>query len=99
MEVLTEKKYYTYHTQNLVPTKLKINSEIFVKEISKFNFIPWGDVHLEFPRYAVPLINEDGIFKENDSKNLKPLTFLAVHQKYQILSPVSSIESYLKENR
>ena len=65
MEVLTEKEYYTYHTQNLVPTKLKINSEIFVKEISKFNFMPWGDVHLEFPRYAVPLINEDGIFKEN----------------------------------
>ena len=40
-----------------------------------------------------------GIFKVNDSKNLKPLTFLAVHQKYQILSVVSSLESYLKENR
>ena len=66
MEVLTEKKYYTYHTQNLVPTKLKINSEVFVKEISKFNFMPWGDVHLEFPRYAIPLVNEDGIFKEDD---------------------------------
>ncbi len=64
MEVLTEKEYYTYHTENAVPTKLKIDSELFVKEISRFNFIPWGDVHLEFPRYAVPLINEDGILKK-----------------------------------
>lgn len=65
-ECLTQDEYYKYHHQNLIPTHIKIDVDLFKKEINQFKWQRWGDLHHEFPRFAVPLVNDDGLFHNDD---------------------------------
>lgn len=63
---MEEKDYYELHKKNLNPLDIKIDCDSFEDEISNYDFQPWGDINREFARYAVPLINLDGILKDDD---------------------------------
>jgi hypothetical protein len=54
--------YYKLHTDYIVPLDLKINIEMFNKEIEEFKpkFRRWGEEHLEYPRYGISLCNLTG---------------------------------------
>ena len=36
-------------------------------QISKFPFYQWGDTHTEYPRFACPIVNDDGNFKDEEA--------------------------------
>lgn len=59
--------YYKY----LVPTKIKIDHELFEYEIKQYDkcFEQWGKVLSELPRKACALVNYDGLIKEDDVVN------------------------------
>ena len=63
---MLEQEYYKLHKKNLNPLDIKIDCDLFESEISKYEFQPWGDINREFARYAVPLVNLDGILKDDD---------------------------------
>lgn len=50
-------KYYGLHTQNLVPTNIKIDLDLFHKEIKNYQdkFQQWGPMHTDLPRTGMPL--------------------------------------------
>ena len=68
MNSLSEKEYYELHLQNLTPLNLKIDVDLFLNEIEMYQefFQQWGDVHKEFARYALPLVNLDGKLIDDD---------------------------------
>ena len=50
-------KYYNLHTKNLVPTNIKINVDLFKKELKNYEhkFEQWGITHTDLPRYSLAL--------------------------------------------
>ena len=66
MEIVDKELYEEYHVVPLRPTKYKIDCDSFIEEIKEFPFQRWGDLHHEFPRFATPLVNSDGEFKDDD---------------------------------
>lgn len=65
-EYLSEKEYYELQFYRLIPLDYKIDIGLFKNEIEQFPFYQWGDVHLEYPRYACPLVNMNGLFNEEE---------------------------------
>ena len=66
MEELSKEEYYKLHTSNLRPLKISIEIDKFFEDIKTINFQQWGDLHLEFPRFAFALVNQDGVIKDDD---------------------------------
>lgn len=62
-------KYYRLHTDAILPTKIKIDIDLFRKEIVKYHnlFRQWGNNRNYLPRYGISLVNYTGdIYGEND---------------------------------
>lgn len=57
---MNESEYYKIHKQNLTPLKFKINVNLFEEQIEKYKFKPWGDKFHEYPRYGLPVVNQNG---------------------------------------
>mgnify|MGYP001162568436 CR=1 FL=1 len=53
-------EYYKLHQQNLTPLKIKIDVDLFESQIKKYKFIQWGDKFNEYPRYGLPVVNQNG---------------------------------------
>jgi hypothetical protein len=63
--------YLSLHTDFLTPLSIKIDVDLFHKEIIKFNshFEQWGSEHVHLPRSGIALVNQDGILKSQDPIN------------------------------
>jgi len=63
--------YTSLHTDFLTPLAIKIDVDMFHKEIIKFNlhFEQWGSEHIHLPRTGIALVNQDGILKNQDPIN------------------------------
>lgn len=72
---INEKRYKELHTTNFIPLDLKIDCKLFEKEIKDYDwaFRQWGIHHTEFPRYGLPLVNENGSLKNNPEPTCWPL--------------------------
>ena len=53
-------EYYKLHQQNLTPLNIKIDVDLFESQIKKYKFIQWGDKFNEYPRYGLPVVNQNG---------------------------------------
>tara|TARA_B100001964_G_scaffold29331_1_gene29915 strand:+ start:2688 stop:3413 length:726 start_codon:yes stop_codon:yes gene_type:complete len=56
------KKYYDLHTEFLRPLNIKIDINLFEKEIKQYHnkFRRWGSNRNHLPRYGISLVNYDG---------------------------------------
>ena len=91
--------YNKMHTSNLRPLNIKIDIDQFLSDIENINFQVWGDLHLEFPRYAFPLVNQDGKIKEDDPAcyPLDRYNFIKKYPQFK-MSPLSEehVQSWRK---
>lgn len=73
--MISREDYYKIHLRNLTPLKIKIDKELFLKEITEYDsfFRVWGDKFKEFPRYAIPLVNLNGKLDNVDEPSCWPL--------------------------
>jgi len=71
LETIDNRDYISLHTKPLVPLDIKIDCNLFLKEIEKFDrhFQKWGN-HTDLPnRFGISLVNADGNFIDNDPIN------------------------------
>jgi len=75
MKTLSKELYEKLHNQNLCPLDIIIDSNLFYKEIKKYQqkFKKWGDLHWEFPRYALPIVNQTGSLEDSEDASCWPL--------------------------
>jgi hypothetical protein len=69
LKSVNETDYRTIHTSPLVPLDIKIDIDLFKKEIENFPFEQWGGKHLHLPRYGLAVVNQDGVIKNHDPIN------------------------------
>ncbi len=64
-------EYKSLHKKFLTATTIKIDIELFLDEINLYSdqFQPWGTKHKDIPRYGLALVNQNGMFNENDPIN------------------------------
>lgn len=62
LKSLNEDQYSYLHSDNLVPLDIKIDVDLFNKEMVQYNssFKQWGDKFTDLPRYGLPLVNKNG---------------------------------------
>lgn len=75
MSTLTFEEYTAFHSSLLQPLDMKINVELFEKEMYdyRYAFRRWGTNHLEYPRYGAPLVNMNGEMHNNPEPTCYPL--------------------------
>lgn len=63
--------YRILHRNFLTPLSIKIDCDLFLKEIIQYSdyFEQWGTYHTHLPRYGIALVNQDGILKKQDPIN------------------------------
>lgn len=68
-------EYYSLHTDYIVPLNLKIDIDLFAKEIEKFKlkFRQWGEEHIQYPRYGISLCNLTGNLDDKIDPTCYPL--------------------------
>lgn len=68
---IEEKEYNELHKEFLTPIDIKIDCELFTKEIERFSnsFEQWGTQHSHLPRFGLAVVNQDGNLKNNDPIN------------------------------
>jgi len=69
--LVKDEDYQRLHPQFLTPLNIKIDCDLFNKEIKQYNdyFEQWGTDHQHLPRYGLALVNQDGILKSKDPVN------------------------------
>lgn len=76
-EKLDVDKYWEIHTNFLVPTKLKIDIDLYESQISQYRtyFKPWGQNRpkLNDIRQGLPLVNLDGSYTNENDISIGPL--------------------------
>lgn len=84
---VTEEQYKELHTSPLVPLDIKIDVDKFVNEIQEFSleFEQWGNQHQELPRYGLALVNETGLFIDDDPINGSLYEWNVNNPEYPIL--------------
>ena len=67
--------YYDLHKQFLTPTSIKIDIDLFEKEIPQYHsqFRHWGNNRRYLPRYALSLVNNTGKINEEIDYASSPL--------------------------
>ena len=70
---MTEEEYLKIHKKNLTPLNIKIDTELFEKQIENYNFRRWGDKFHEYPRFGLPLVNENGSLNNDIDPSCWPL--------------------------
>lgn len=75
MKSLSKYSYELLHTNNLCPLDIKIDVDVFKRDIEKYNsyFKRWGDLHHEFPRFAIPIVNQTGNIDDKEDSSCWPL--------------------------
>ncbi len=70
-EFVSEEDYREIHSKFLVPLNVKIDCDLFLKEITQYSdfFEQWGTEHTHLPRYGIALVNQDGTLKSKDPIN------------------------------
>lgn len=70
-EFVSEQEYRDLHKEFLTPLAIKIDCDLFSKEINTFSnyFEQWGNEHTHLPRYGLALVNQDGMLKSKDPIN------------------------------
>lgn len=70
-EFVSIEEYNKLHTSFLNPLNIKIDCNLFLKEIRTFSnyFEQWGTEHTHLPRYGLALVNQDGMLKSKDPIN------------------------------
>lgn len=68
---ISRKDYKILHRNFLTPLSIKIDCDLFLKEIEQYSdyFKQWGEQHTHLPRYGLALVNQDGILKKQDPIN------------------------------
>jgi hypothetical protein len=68
---ISKDQYKQLHKSFLTPLLIKIDCDLFVKEIDQYleYFEQWGTQHTHLPRYGLALVNQDGILKKQDPVN------------------------------
>lgn len=68
---ISKDQYRQLHNSFLTPLSIKINCDLFVKEIDQYSeyFEQWGTQHIHLPRYGIALVNQDGALKKQDPVN------------------------------
>lgn len=68
---VNEKDYKFLHKNFLTALPIKIDCDLFLKEITDYQkyFEQWGTQHTHLPRYGLALVNQDGVLKNNDPIN------------------------------
>lgn len=69
--LVKDEDYQRLHPSFLTPLDIKIDCELFNKEVEAFNehFEQWGSDHQHLQRYGLALINQDGVLKKQDPVN------------------------------
>ena len=70
---MNKEEYYKIHKKNLSPLNIKIDVELFENQIKKFKFRHWGDKFHEYPRFALPLVNQNGSLNNEIEPSCWPL--------------------------
>jgi hypothetical protein len=70
-DLVGDEDYKRLHPQFLTPLDIKIDCNLFNKEILKYEeyFEQWGNDHQHLPRYGLALVNQDGKLKNKDPVN------------------------------
>jgi len=68
-------KYYKLHKQFLQPTSIKIDIDLFEKEIKQYHhlFRSWGHNRNHIPRYGISLVNYTGSLEGDEDIACSPL--------------------------
>lgn len=82
---ISETDYYKLHTDFLVPTSIKIDTELFVDQVKEFKFQQWGKNHTHLPRYGLALVNKSGELIEDDPINGSLMTWNKDHPNDPII--------------
>lgn len=72
---LSIEDYYNLHTSFIVPLNLKIDTKQYKHEIGQYSssFRVWGDSHLDWPRFGIPLFNLTGNLNDEEDPSCWPL--------------------------
>lgn len=72
---LTLEQYYDLYTGFIVPLDITINVSDFKQQIQQFSkyFRVWGNTHLDWPRYGIPLCNLTGRLDDEVDPSCWPL--------------------------
>jgi hypothetical protein len=72
---LTVDQFYALHTDVLVPLDIKINVTQYKQEITAYDslFRVWGNSHLDWPRFGLPLCNLTGNLDDQVDPSCWPL--------------------------
>lgn len=72
---VSEEDYHRLHTEALVATDIDIDIPSFRKEIEKYDehFSRWGNTHLNYPRFGLPLVNLTGTLDDPKDPSRMPL--------------------------
>ena len=72
---MKKEDYVDLHKQNLQPTDIKIDVDLFLLEIEQYkkDFKQWGDKFQEFGRYGLPLVNMNGMLNNKLEPSCWPL--------------------------
>ena len=68
-------KYELLHTSPIVETDIDIDIEQFKTDVSVYEnqFTRWGDTHVNYPRFGLPLVNMTGTLDEDVDPSRMPL--------------------------
>ena len=91
-------EYYKLHQQNLTPLNIKIDVDLFESQIKKYKFIQWGDKFNEYPRYGLPVVNQNGRMDNDPEPACWPLDRWNFLQKGYVDTPEKFNEFYADEN-
>jgi len=72
---IADEDYKLLHTQPIIPTDIDIDIEKFHSEIKKYDheFTSWGDTHLDYPRFGLPIVNITGTLDDPQDPSRMPL--------------------------
>jgi hypothetical protein len=90
---INKKKYKELHSSKLIPLNIKINCNLFEEEIKLYDwaFRQWGEKHTDFPRFGLPLINENGKLDNDPEPTCWPLDQWAEYKNLIYYKDVSDL--------
>lgn len=100
--LVDEDNYQKIHSQPLRPLDIKIDHNLFNKEILLWDHIfeRWGTDHIHLPRFGAALVNKNGTLEQNDPINGSLMAWNKNNKHYPLLetdctvpTPLMSIES------
>lgn len=82
---ISEKDYINLHETFLVPTSIKLDTELLKIQVQQFKFHQWGKNHTHLPRYGLALVNKTGELIDDDPINGSLMTWNKEHPNSPII--------------